>query len=68
MHVAVTWNNPLPLRISENGRKIRKYNNTVYLSELDRSLQYCLRNLGIACKAVQVAMPLGELEKNGGNI
>jgi hypothetical protein len=57
---------------SENRRKIQKiYNNKVYLSELEPRLQYCLRNLRIACKAVQVAIPLGELKlklKNGGNI
>jgi hypothetical protein len=43
----------------------------VYLSELEPRLQYCLRNLRIACKAVQIAIPLGELKlklKNGGNI
>jgi hypothetical protein len=43
----------------------------MYLSELEPRLQYCLRNLQIACKAVQIAIPLGELKlklKNGGNI
>jgi hypothetical protein len=33
----------------------------VSLPELVPRLQYCLRNLRIACKAVQVAIPLGEL-------
>jgi hypothetical protein len=55
-----------------NRKKIQKiYNNKVYLSELDPRKQYCLRNLRIACKAMQVAIPLGELKlklKNGGNI
>jgi hypothetical protein len=58
--------------LSEIGRQIQKiYNKKVYLSELEPRLQYCLRNLRTACKAVQVAIPLGELklkEKNGGNI
>jgi hypothetical protein len=43
----------------------------VYLSKLELQLQCCLQNLRIACKAVQVAIPLGELKlqiKNGGNI
>ena len=43
----------------------------MYLPELEPRLQYCLRNLRIACKAVQVAIPLRELKlklKNGGNI
>ncbi len=57
---------------SENRRKIQKiYNNKVYLPELEPRLQYCLRNLRIACKAVKVAIPLEELKlkfKNGGNI
>jgi hypothetical protein len=30
------------------------------LSGLELRLQYCLRNLRIACKAVQVAIPLGQ--------
>jgi hypothetical protein len=34
----------------------------VYLPELEPQLQDCLRNLRIACKAVQVAIPLGELK------
>jgi hypothetical protein len=58
--------------LSENRRKIQKIsNNKVYLSELEPRLQYCPRNLQIACKAVQVAIPLGELKlkyKNEGNI
>jgi hypothetical protein len=58
--------------LSVNRRKIQKiYNNKVYLSELEPGLQYCLRNLRIACKVVQVAIPLGELKlksKNDGNI
>jgi hypothetical protein len=57
---------------SKNRRKIQKIcNDKVYLSKLEPRLQYCLRNLRIACKAVQVAIPLGELKlklKNGGNI
>jgi hypothetical protein len=49
--------------ISVNSRKIQKiYNNKMYLSELELRLQYCLRNLRIECKAVQVAIPLGELK------
>jgi hypothetical protein len=39
-----------------------KLNNSAYLPELEPRLQYCLRNLRIACKAVQVAIPLGELK------
>jgi hypothetical protein len=57
---------------SETGEKFRKYNNEVYFSESERRLQYCLQILRIAYKAVQVAIPLGELKlkykKNGGNI
>jgi hypothetical protein len=34
----------------------------MYLCGLELRLQYCLRNLRIACKAVQVAMPLGHLK------
>jgi hypothetical protein len=40
------------------------------MSELEPRLQYCLES-AIACKAVQVAIPLGELKlkkKNEGNI
>jgi hypothetical protein len=49
--------------VSINRRKIQKiYNNKVYLPELETRLQYCLRNLRIACKAVQVTIPLGELK------
>jgi hypothetical protein len=40
--------------------------NKVFLTELEPRLQHCLRNLQIACKAVQEAIPLGE--KNGDNI
>ncbi len=48
---------------SENLSENRiKYNNKGYLSELEHRLQYCLRNLRIACKAVQVAIPLRELK------
>jgi hypothetical protein len=57
--------------LSKTEEKFRKYNNKVYLSELEHRLQYCLRNLRIARKAVQVAIPLRELKlklKNGGNI
>jgi hypothetical protein len=58
--------------LSEKRRKVKNiYNNKVYVSELEPRLQYCLRNLQIACKAVQIAIPLGELKlklKNGGNI
>jgi hypothetical protein len=39
-----------------------RHNNKVYLSELEHWLQYCLRNLRIACKAAQVAIPLGEVK------
>jgi hypothetical protein len=41
------------------------------LSELEHQLQYCLWNLRNTCKAVQVAIPLGDLKlklKKGGNI
>jgi hypothetical protein len=49
--------------ISVNGRKNQEIqNNSVYLPELEPRLQYCLGNLRIACKAVQVAIPLGELK------
>jgi hypothetical protein len=37
---------------------------TVYLSELERQQQYCLRNLQIACKAVQVAISLENFKPN----
>jgi hypothetical protein len=43
----------------------------MYLSGLELRLQHCLWNLGIACKAVQVVIPLGQLkleQKNAGNI
>jgi hypothetical protein len=57
----------------ENRRKMMKMQKESYssLSGSDLRLQCCLRNLRIACKAVQVAIPLGELElkqKNRGNI
>jgi hypothetical protein len=42
--------------------KFREYTNKVYLCELERRLQYCLRNLQIACKAVHVAILVGELK------
>jgi hypothetical protein len=63
----------LSLRISlKTEEKFRKiYNNEVYLSELELRLKYCMRNLRTACKAVQIAIPLGELKlklKNRGNI
>jgi hypothetical protein len=49
--------------LSGNRRKIQKiFNNKVYLPELEPRLQYCLRNLQTACKAVQVAIPLEELK------
>jgi hypothetical protein len=32
----------------------------MYVSGSELRLQYCLRNLRIACKAVQVAIPLGQ--------
>jgi hypothetical protein len=34
----------------------------MYLSGLELRLQYCLRNLRIASKAVQVAIPLGQFK------
>jgi hypothetical protein len=34
----------------------------MYLSELEHRLQYCLRNLQIACKAAQFAITLGEVK------
>jgi hypothetical protein len=34
----------------------------MYLSGSELRLQYCLRNLRIACKAVLVAIPLGQLK------
>jgi hypothetical protein len=34
----------------------------MYLCGLELRLQYCLRNLRIACKGVQVAIPLGQLK------
>jgi hypothetical protein len=37
-------------------KKFRKYNNKMYKSDLERRLQYCLRNPQIACKAVHVVM------------
>jgi hypothetical protein len=41
----------------------------VNLSESELRLQCCRRNLRIARKAVQFAIPLGELKfKNGGSI
>jgi hypothetical protein len=49
--------------LSVNRKKIQKmYDNKVYLPELEPRLQYCLRNLRIACKRVQVAIPLRELK------
>ncbi len=44
--------------------KFGKCNKKVYeyLSDLECRLQYCLWNLRIACKAVQVAIPLRELK------
>jgi hypothetical protein len=54
--VPVTLNNPLPLSISlKTEEKFRKYNNKVYLPEFEHRLQ-------IACKSVQIAIPLGELK------
>ncbi len=50
----------LPLKKEE---KFRKQHNKMYLSELERRLQCCLRNLPIACKAVQVAKPPREIKK-----
>jgi hypothetical protein len=47
------------------GKKREKNNDKAYLSELECRLQYCLRNLRIACKAI----PPGEVKikiKNGG--
>jgi hypothetical protein len=45
-----------PLSISlKTEEKFIKYNNKVYLPEFEHWLQ-------IACKAVQVAIPLGELK------
>jgi hypothetical protein len=46
---------------------------TVNLYGSELRLQYCQRNLRIACKAAQVAIPLGEVKlyeklKNGDNI
>jgi hypothetical protein len=32
----------------------------MYFSGLELWLEYCLRHLQIACKAVQVAIPLGQ--------
>ncbi len=44
--------------LSENLEKFRKYKNKVYLSELERWLQYCLWNLHSAGKAMQVEIIL----------
>ncbi len=49
----------LSLKIKE---KLWKYRKKMFLSGLELRLQNCLRNLRIACKAVQVAMPLGQLK------
>jgi hypothetical protein len=48
--------------LSENRRFILKIKKKVYLSKVERRIQYCLRNRQLACKAVQVVIPLGELK------
>jgi hypothetical protein len=56
--------------LSDNRRKILKYNK-VNLSGSEHRLQCCRRNLLIARKAGQFAIPLGELKlklKNRGSI
>jgi hypothetical protein len=54
---------PLPFGISlKTEEKFRKCNKKVNLSGSELRLQCCRRNLRIACKAVQVAIPLGELK------
>ncbi len=72
LYLHVTWNNSIPFRISlKTEEKFWKCNNEVNLSESELRLQCCRRNLRIARKAVQVAIPLGELKsklKNGGSI
>jgi hypothetical protein len=40
--------------------KFWKYRKKMYLSGLELQLQYCLRNLRMECKAVQVEIPLGQ--------
>jgi hypothetical protein len=44
--------------------KFRKQHDKMYLSELERRLQCCLRKIPIACEAVQVAKPPGESTVN----
>jgi hypothetical protein len=58
----------LSLKTEEKFRKCKKKKN---LSVSKLRLQYCLRNLRIACKAVHVVIPLGYLNLKliiGGNI
>ena len=48
--------------LSENRRKILKIQKENVIVWIELRLQYCRRNLRIACKAVQVAIPLGQLK------